>query len=257
MTLFFAVVMAQHAKKRGAAEVDVFARLRDRKAEEAKKAGQTPVPNLTGPVVDVYAPRPPVKRPAPSKLKGVGKDRKRLKYLAKSGGVGGSTSGGGGTGLSRYESLELRKGLEMKLSDREMQIIEGSDPALAMKGMMEYLSRGIALGQLGFNLLHAERSSGEKQKALDEVAALREQLVAEKASWDEERKKLEEKVRSVTASADKRVKALRAEMAEVEEQYKIEAENHKAEVEELKAEIEGLEESVISEHIKGFEKALR
>jgi len=78
--------MANHAKKIGG-EVDLFAKIRDKMANAAKGEGQSQAPNLVGPVVDTY--RPPVaKRPAPSKMKGVGRDRKRLRALAKTGVLG-------------------------------------------------------------------------------------------------------------------------------------------------------------------------
>ncbi|QCE06760.1 hypothetical protein DEO72_LG9g1774 [Vigna unguiculata] len=85
-----ACVMAHHVKKVGG-EVDLFAKIRDKMANAAKGEGQLQAPNLVGLVVDSY--RPPVaKRPAPSKMKGVGKDRKRLRALAKTDGVGSNGS---------------------------------------------------------------------------------------------------------------------------------------------------------------------
>jgi len=82
--------MAHHARKTGG-EIDLFAKIRDKMGNAAKAEGQSQALNLVSPVVDVYRP-PTAKRPAPSKMKGVGKDRKRLRALAKTGGVGSSGS---------------------------------------------------------------------------------------------------------------------------------------------------------------------
>ena len=61
-------------KKMGG-EVDLFVKIHDKIGNAAKAEGQLQAPNLVGPVVDVYRP-PTAKRLAPSKMKGVGKDRK-------------------------------------------------------------------------------------------------------------------------------------------------------------------------------------
>jgi len=88
--VFCVSVMAHHARKVGG-EVDLFAKIRDKLENAAKAKVQSQAPNLAGPVVDTYPPAV-AKMLAPSKLKGVGKDRKRLRALAKFGGVGSSGS---------------------------------------------------------------------------------------------------------------------------------------------------------------------
>lgn len=65
-------VMAHHAKKVGD-EVDLFVKIRDKMGSVTKAQGQSQAPNLVGPVVDTYQPAV-AKRPAPSKMKGIGKD---------------------------------------------------------------------------------------------------------------------------------------------------------------------------------------
>jgi len=76
--------MAHYAKKVGASE-DLFAKIRDQLAAYSKGEGSSKAPLLAGPMVETV--RPVAKRPDVSKLKGVGKDRKRLRALAKTGGL--------------------------------------------------------------------------------------------------------------------------------------------------------------------------
>jgi len=74
---------------------------------------------LVGLAVDTY--RPPVaKRSTPSKMKGIGKDRKRLRALAKTGGVGSSGSSNPNLGGFEKAKVQVRKGVEIKLSDVEV-----------------------------------------------------------------------------------------------------------------------------------------
>ncbi|QCE03728.1 hypothetical protein DEO72_LG8g1753 [Vigna unguiculata] len=138
-------VMAHHAKKVGG-EVDLFAKLRDKIANAAKGEGQSQAPNLAGPVVDTY--RPPVaQRSAPSKMKGVGKDRKRLRAHAKTGGVGSSGLSNPDLGGCERAKIQMRKGLELKLSDEEVAVVEAVDLGLTMRAMSEYLARGMVLSR--------------------------------------------------------------------------------------------------------------
>jgi len=39
----------------------------------------------------------------------------------------------------------MRKGLELKLSDEEVTVVEAADPGLTMWAMSEYLARGMVL----------------------------------------------------------------------------------------------------------------
>jgi len=137
--------MAHNAKKVGE-EVDLFAKIRDKMANTAKGEGQLQAPNLAGPIVDTYRPLV-AKRPAPSKMKGVGKDRKRLRALAKIGGVGSSGSSNPDLGGFEKAKIQRRKGLELKLSDVEVAIVEAADPGLTMQAMSKYLARGMVFSR--------------------------------------------------------------------------------------------------------------
>ncbi|QCE11104.1 hypothetical protein DEO72_LG10g2337 [Vigna unguiculata] len=100
-------VMAHYAKKVGASE-DLFAKIRDQLAASSKGEGSSKAAALAGPVVETV--RPAAKRPAVSKLKGVGKDRKRLRALAKTGGVAPGGTNNPDLGGFEKEKVQMRKG---------------------------------------------------------------------------------------------------------------------------------------------------
>ena len=243
--------MAHPAKKVGG-EVDLFAKIRDKMANAAKGEGQSQAPNLAGPVVDTY--RPPIaKRPAPSKMKGVGKDHKRLKALAKTGGVG--LSGSSNLDLGGFEKakIQMRKGLELKLSDEEVAVVEAADPGLTMRAMSEYLTRGMVLSRRVATLLQEELAAGEKKKLAEEVAALKAQRDREQVAWADEKLKLEAEVKRLKGSVVGLEKKLKAKQVELDG---VNAAKDAA-AEEAAGEVFGLQHAVYDEHVNGFQKALR
>ncbi|QCE03551.1 hypothetical protein DEO72_LG8g1576 [Vigna unguiculata] len=244
-------VMAHHAKKVGG-EVDVFAKIRDQMANAAKGEGQSQAPNLVGPVVDTY--RPPVaKRPAPSKMKGVGKDRKRLRALAKTGGVGSSGSSNPDLGDFEKVKIQMRKGVELKLSDEEVAIVEAADPGLTMRAMSEYLARGMVLSRRVATLLQGELAAGDKKKLAEEVASLKVQRDREQAAWADEKTRLEVEVKKLKGSVVGLEKKLKAKQTELDG---VNA-TKEAAAEEAASEVFGLQQAVYNEHVNGFQKALR
>ncbi|QCE10942.1 hypothetical protein DEO72_LG10g2175 [Vigna unguiculata] len=79
-------------------------------------------------------------------MKGVGKDRKRLDALAKTGGVGSSDSSNPNLGGFEKSKIHMRKGVEIKLNDAEVGVVEATNPGLVMRALNEYLARGVVLG---------------------------------------------------------------------------------------------------------------
>ncbi|QCD86692.1 hypothetical protein DEO72_LG3g1217 [Vigna unguiculata] len=243
--------MAHHAKKVGG-EVDLFAKIRDQMANAAKGEGQSQAPNLVGPVVDTY--RPPVaKRPAPSKMKGVGKDRKRLRALAKTGGVGSSGSSNPDLGGFEKVKIQMRKGVELKLSDEEVAVVEAADPGLTMRAMSEYLARGMVLSRRVATLLQGELAAGDKKKLVEEVASLKVQRDREQAAWADEKTRLEAEVKKLKGSVAGLEKKLKAKQMELDG---VNAAKEAA-AEEAASEVFGLQQAVYNEHVNGFQKALR
>ncbi|QCD83000.1 hypothetical protein DEO72_LG2g3342 [Vigna unguiculata] len=261
-------------------------------ANAAKGEGQSQAPNLVGPVVDTY--RPPVaKRLAPSKMKGVRKDRKRLRALAKTGGVGSSNPDLGGFEKTK---IQMRKGVELKLSDEEVAVVEAADPGLTMRAMSEYWARGMVLSRRGATLLHEELLSdeevavveaadpgltmramseylacgmvlsrrvatllheelvaGDKKKLAEEVAALKVQRDREQVAWADEKMKLEAEVKKLEGSVVGLEKKLKAKQVELDG---VNAAKDAA-AEEAASEVFGLQQAVYNEHVNGFHKALR
>ena len=243
--------MAHHARKTGG-EIDLFAKIRDKMGNAAKAEGQSQAPNLVGPVVDVYHP-PTAKRPAPSKMKGVGKDRKRLRALAKTGGVGSSGSSNPDLGGFEKSKIQMRKGVEIKLSDPEVGVVEAADPRLVMRALNEYMARGLVLSRRVTTMLQEELSVGDKKKLVEEVASLKMLRESDQQSWAEEKKKLEAEVKKLKLSLTGAEKRLKAKQEEVDEIVAAK----EAAAEEAAGEIFSLQQAVYSEHVNGFQKALR
>jgi len=228
------------------------ARIRDKMGNTAKAEGQSHAPNLVGPVVDVYRP-PTAKRSAPSKMKGMRKDRKRLRALAKTGGVGSSGSSNLDLGGFEKSKIQMRKGVEIKLSDPEVGVVEAADPGLVMRALNEYMAQGLVLSRRVTTMLQEELSAGDKKKLAEEVASLKKLRDSDQQSWAEEKKKLEAEVKKLKLSltdVEKKLKVKQEEMDEVIAAKEVAAE-------EAASEIFGLQQAVYTEHVNGFQKALR
>ena len=218
--------MAHYAKKVGASE-DLFAKIRDQLAASSKGEGSSKVPLLAGPMVETV--RPAAKRPAVSKLKGVGKDRKRLRALAKTGGAGVAAGGSNNPDLGGFEKakVQMRKGVEIKLTDPEVAIVEAADPGLLMRAWNEYMSRGLVLGRRLSAILQEELAAGDKKKLADELAALKVQVERDQQNWDDEKKKLEAEVKKLKAgvlATEKKLKLKQVEVDELQVRRKVEFE---------------------------------
>ncbi|QCD83043.1 hypothetical protein DEO72_LG2g3386 [Vigna unguiculata] len=151
--------MAHYAKKVGASE-DLFAKIRDQLAASSKGEGSSKAPALAGPVVETV--HPAAKRPTVSKLKGVG-------------------------GFEKAK-VQMRKGVEIKLTDLEVALVEAADPGLIMRAWNEYTSRGLVLGRQLSAVMQEEIAAGDKKKLADELATLKVQVELDQRTWDEEKK---------------------------------------------------------------------
>jgi len=147
----------------------------------------------------------------------------------------------------------MRKGVEIKLTDPEVAIVEAADPGLIMRAWNEYMSRGLVLGRRLSMMMQEEIAAGDKKKLVDELAALKVQVERDQQNWDDEKKKLEDEVKKLKVGVLAAEKKLKLKQVEVDE---LQA-RRKAESEEAADEINGLQQAVYSEHVKGFEKALR
>jgi len=102
-------------------------------------------------------------------------------------------------------------------------------------------------------MLQEELSAGDKKKLTEEVASLKKLRDSDQQSWAEEKKKLEAEVKKLKLSltgAEKKLKAKQEEMDEVIAAKEVATE-------EAAGEIFSLQQAVYSEHVNGFQKALR
>ncbi|QCE13607.1 hypothetical protein DEO72_LG11g602 [Vigna unguiculata] len=127
--------MAHHVKKVGG-EVDLFAKIRDK---------------LVGPAVDT------------------------LRALAKIGGVSSNGSSNPDLGGFEKDKVKMRKGVEIKVSDEEVVVVEAADRGLVMRALSKYLARGLVLGRRVTTMLSEELSEGDKKKLAKEVVGLKVQ----------------------------------------------------------------------------------
>jgi len=94
----------------------------------------------------------------------------------------------------------MRKGVEIKLSDEEVGVVEAADPGLVMRALSKYLARGLVLGRRMNTMLQEELSAGDKKKLVEEVAGLKAQRECDQKAWDAEKKKLEGEVKRLKLS---------------------------------------------------------
>ena len=111
-----------------------------------------------------------------SKLKGVGKDRKRLRALAKTEGVAPGGSNNPKLGDFEKAKIQMRKGVEIKLTNPKVAIVEVADLGLIMRAWNEYMSRGLVLGRRLSTMMQEEIAAGDKKKLADELATLKVQV---------------------------------------------------------------------------------
>jgi len=102
-------------------------------------------------------------------------------------------------------------------------------------------------------MLQEELAAGDKKKLVEEVAGLKAQGERDRKAWDAEKKKLEGEVKRLKLSVLGSEKKLAAKQVELDEA--IAAKN--AAAEEAASEIDGLQQAIYSEHVNGFQKALR
>jgi len=89
----------------------------------------------------------------------------------------------------------MRKGVEIKLSDPEVGVVEVADHGLVMRALNEYLARGVVLSRRVTTMLQEEMGVGDKKKLAEEIASLKKLRESDQQSWVEEKKKLEAEVK--------------------------------------------------------------
>jgi len=187
--------------------------------------------------------------PRPGKDKDVKKIRATL--LGTTSGAG-SASGEKGleAGLIELPEISIRKDISIDLPDTVVNSIDNMDVDHIVRTMVEFGSKALVLSRRVGSLYRREvKEVGELQGKVDKLEEEKAALEKEKEGWEAERKRLTTwKVRCLD-SEDK----LNKRIGELEEDY----EDLKDKYDGAVGELDDLKNSVIQEHINGFEKGLR
>jgi len=187
--------------------------------------------------------------PRPGKGKDVKKTRATLLGTAS---WAGSASGEKGpeAGLIELPEISVRKDISISLPDTVVNSIDNMDMDHIVRTMVEFGSKALVLSRRVGSLYRREvKEVGELQGKVDKLEEENAALEKEKEGWEAERKRLATwKVRCLD-SVDK----LNKRIGELEEDYEDLRDKYDGAV----GELDDLKNSVIQEHINGFEKGLR
>ncbi|QCD94355.1 hypothetical protein DEO72_LG5g2438 [Vigna unguiculata] len=241
--------MAQSGKK----NVALFQALRKEMAAKAKEAGNAGVPNLQESVVEVHVHGGTKRRAELPPRPGKGKDMKKIRAAILGSAVGeGSASGEKlpEAGLIELPEISVRKDISINLPDTVVNSIDNMEVDHIVRTMVEFGSKALVLGRRVGSLYRREvKEVGELQGKVDKLAEEKAALEKEKEGWEAERKRLASwKVRCLDSE-----EKLNKRIGELEEDY----EDLKDKYDGVVGELDDLKNSVIQEHINGFEKGLR
>ena len=229
-------------------------------AAKAKTAGKTDVPNLQESMVEVHVhggtKRKAELLPRPGKGKDVRKVRAALLETGSASGAGlASGEKGPEPGLIELPEISVRKDISITLPDTIVNSIDNMDADNIVRTMVEFGSKALVLSRRVGSLYRREVKEGGREKVEElqgKVHKLEEEKVAlEKAkeSWDAERKRLVTWRVHCLDSEEK----LNKRIGELEEDYDDLNDKYDGAV----GELDDLKNSIIQEHINGFEKGLR
>jgi len=241
--------MAQSSKK----NLALFQALRKEMAAKAKDAGKTGVPNLQESVVEVHV-QGDMKRKAELPARpGRGKDVKKVRAAILGSGSGAGPASGEKlpeAGLIELPEISVRKDIAINLLDTVVNSIDNMEVDHIVRTMVEFGSKALVLGRRVGSFYRREvKEVGELQGKLDKLVEEKAALEKEKEGWEAERKRLVSwKVRCLDSE-----EKLNKRIGELEEDYDDLKDKYDGAV----GELDDLKNSVIQEHINGFEKGLR
>jgi len=241
--------MAQSGKK----NLALFQALRKEMAAKAKEAGKTDVPNLQESVVEVHVHGGTKRRAELPPRLGKGKDVKRVRAAILGSGDGAGSASGEKlpeAGLIELPEICVRKDISINLPDTVVNSIDNMEVDHIVRTMVEFGSKALVLSRRVGSLYRREvKEAGGLQDKLDKLAEEKAALEKEKEGWEAERKRLASwKVRCLDSE-----EKLNKRIGEMEEDY----EDLKDKYDGAVGELDDLKNSVIQEHINGFEKGLR
>jgi len=241
--------MAQSGKK----NLALFQTLRKEMAAKAKAAGKVDVPNLQESVVEVHVHGGTKRKAELSPRPGKGKDVKKIR-AALLGATSGAGSASGEKGpeadLIELPEISVRKDISITLSDTVVNSIDNMDADHIVRTMVEFGSKALVLSRRVGSLYRREvKEVGELQGKVDKLEEEKAALEKEKEGWEVERKRLATwRVRCLDSE-----EKLNKRIGELEEDY----EDLKDKYDGAVGELDDLKNSIIQEHVNGFEKGLR
>jgi len=222
-------------------------------AAKAKAAGKADVPNLQESVVEVHVHGGTKRKAELPPRPGKGKDVKKIRAA-----ILGSASGAGSASgerlpearLIELPEISVRKDISINLPDTVVNSIDNMEVDHIVRTMVEFGSKALVLGRRVGSLYRREvKEVGELQGKVDKLEKEKAALEKEKEGWEAERKRLASwRVRCLDSE-----EKLNKRIGELEEDY----EDLKDKYDGAVAELDDLKNSVIQEHINGFEKGLR
>jgi len=182
--------MAQVGKK----NLNLFQALRKEKVAKVRAAGNTKVPNLQDPLVEVHVHGGSKRKAEVPAKQGGGKDVKRVKaaLLRLGSSVGAKKPK---AGLFKLLETIVRRDIEINLSESLVNSIDNMELNAMIKAMLEFNRKALILGRGVGTLYHRELKEGNRSK-MEELQVQVAKHVEEKATWKKEREEwLEERKR--------------------------------------------------------------
>jgi len=237
----------------GKKNLALFQSLRKEMAAKAKEARKADVPNLQDSVVEVHVHGGTKRKAELPPRPGKGKDVKKIRAA-----ILGSASGAGSAsgerlpeaGLIELPEISVRKDISINLPDTVVNSIDNMEVDHIVRTMVEFGSKALVLGRRVGSLYRGEvKEVGKLQGKLDKLEEEKATLEKEKEGWEAKRKRLASwRVRCLDSE-----EKLNKHIGELEEDY----EDLKDKYDGAVGELDDLKNSVIQEHINGFEKGLR
>jgi len=159
------------------------------------------------------------------------------------------------SGLIELPEISVRKDISITLPDTIVNSIDGMDADHIVRTMVKFGSKALVLSRLVGSLYKRGVKEGgrenveELQRKVDKLEEEKAALEKAKESWDAERKRLIMWRVRCLASEER----LNKKIWEWEEDYEALKDKYDGAV----GELEDLKNSIIQEHITGFEKGLR
>jgi len=165
------IVTAGHMAQLGKKNLNLFQTLWKKKAAKAKSAGNTKVPNLQDPLVEVHV-HEGMKRKAEVLAKqGGGKDVKKVRATL----LGPGSSSGAKkpeAGLIEWPETTIWRDIKINLAESLVKFIDNMEPNAMVKAMLEFSNKALIFGHRVGNLYQRELKEGSRSK----VEVLKEEL---------------------------------------------------------------------------------